>query len=136
GDVATPTSRTASPTGDKFHRDTLTLSLYGTFMTWGWFLYSFNPSVTLVAAELGVSRAIAGLHGTSVAVGSVLAGLIVARLVVRFGRRNALVGALALVVVGVAVLTLGPGIASTLSGVFVIAVGCNIAVASSQVALS
>lgn len=123
-------------TDETFTRDTLTLSLYGTFMTWGWFLYSFNPSVTLVAAELGISRAVAGLHGTSVAVGSVLAGLIVARLVVRFGRRNALVGALALVVVGVAVLTLGPGIASTLSGVFVIAVGCNIAVASSQVALS
>ena len=35
----------------RLQRDRVTVALYSTFTTWGWFLYSFSPAIPLIAAE-------------------------------------------------------------------------------------
>ena len=117
------------------HRDRFSFTLYGWFVVWGWLLYSFNPSVPLIAAEMRVSKAVAGLHGTAIAAGVILAGIVTPRLVQRFGRQAVLVLAGPVVLAGTLMLVIGPGIAWTMGGVFVVAAGACVAVGSAQVAL-
>lgn len=127
--------RTAPAEPARFSRDRLTGTLYGTFVMWGWFLYSFNPSVPLLTADLGISRAQAGLHGTALAVGAVLAAMVTPRLVLRYGRKETLMGASGAIVAGTAALLLGPVLAWTLGGILVLSFGANIAISCAQVAL-
>ncbi len=117
-------------------RDRLTVGLYTPFVVWGWLLYSFNPSVPLLADELGVSAAQAGLHGTAMAVGGLVAAPVTPRAVRRAGRRGTAVGATLLVALGVAALLLGPTLPWTLAGMLVTAFGGNVMIASSQVGLA
>ncbi len=112
------------------------MTLYGWFAVWGWLLYSFNPSVPLLARELGVSNAVAGLHGTAIAGGAILASALTPRLVTRFGRQATLVAAGPMVAVGTIALVTGRGIAWTLIGVLVLASGANVAVSSAQAGLA
>lgn len=120
----------------RLHRDRFTLTLYGGFVMWGWLLYSFNPSVPLLARELGVSNAQAGLHGTAMAVGAILAAAVTPRVVRRLGRRAAVVGAGAVLAVGTALLTTGTALGVTLGGVVVIALGGNVMISAAQAALA
>lgn len=85
-------------------RDRLTWSIYSYLGLWGWFLYSFGPSVPLIRDEQGTSRAVAGLHGTSLAVGALLAAALTVPVTRRLGRRRTLLLAAGLVTVGVALL--------------------------------
>ncbi len=117
-------------------RDRYTITTYGTFAVWGWFLYSFSPSVPLLAEDLGVSKAAGGLHGTAMALGAISAALFTPRLVAAIGRRNAITSGLLLVAAGVAGLVAGPVLAATLGSMFVLAVGGNVAVSASQVGIS
>ncbi|PVU81277.1 MFS transporter (plasmid) [Cellulomonas sp. WB94] len=117
-------------------RDRPTLSLYSYFVVWGWLLYSFSPSVPLLADELGVTKAQGGLHGTAFAAGAILVARITPRLVDRYGRRATLVGAGVLIAVGTIVLVTGPILAWTLTGVFILAAGGNVAVSAAQAGLS
>lgn len=132
---------TTAPTGPartepvRLRRDRLTLSLYGYFVVWGWFLYSFNPAVPLLGRELGISKAQAGLHGTAIAAGAVVAALATPRLLPRFGRRTTLVGAGLLIALGTVLLVTGPGFGWTLSGVLVMALGANVAISAGQAGL-
>ena len=128
----TSTTGVTRPVG---HRDRLSFTLYGWMAAWGWLLYSFNPSVPLIAREMRISNAVAGLHGTAIAVGVILAGVVTPRLVARFGRRTVLIAAGSVVAAGTLILVTGPGIAWTLSGMLVLSVGANAAVGSAQVAL-
>ncbi|HEX5334057.1 MAG TPA: MFS transporter [Cellulomonas sp.] len=127
---------TAEPAPIRLVRDRPTLSLYSYFVVWGWLLYSFSPSVPLLADELGVSKAQGGLHGTAFAAGAILVARLTPRLVDRFGRRATLVGAGVLIAVGVIVLVAGPILAWTLTGVFILAAGGNVAVSAAQAGLS
>ena len=126
----------SQPERTGLQRDRLTLSLYGSFAVWGWFLYSFNPSVPLLADELGVSDAQAGLHGTAMAAGAILAAFVTPRLVRGRGRRFTIVGALALIAVGVLALVLAPTLAWSLAAIFVVAIGGNVALSGTQPALA
>ena len=72
----------------RLERDRLTWLTYLQLGTYGYFLYGFGPSLSVLRDEQGTSRAVAGLHGTALAVGSLLAALMVARLVGRFGRTS------------------------------------------------
>lgn len=117
-------------------RDRLTLGLYTPYVVWGWLLYSFNPSVPLLADELGVTAAQAGLHGTAMALGGLASAPVTPRAVRRAGRRATVVAALLLVAVGVAALLLGPTLPWTLTGMFVTAVGGNVMIASTQVGIA
>ncbi|GEA81054.1 MFS transporter [Cellulomonas uda] len=117
-------------------RDRLTWTFYGCFVAWGWFLYSFNPSVPLLADELGISDAQAGLHGTAMAVGAIAASWVAPRLVARAGRRTAVVVGLVLVAAGVLALVLARSLAVSLPAVAVLALGGNVAIAASQAGLA
>jgi len=128
------TTQTPAP-APRFHRDRFTLTLDGVFVTWGWLLYSFNPSVPLLAAELGVSNAQAGLHGTAMAGGAVLAAALTPWAVRRLGRRAALVAAGVLIAAGIGLLISGWTLAATLSAMVVVSVGGNVAVSAAQAGL-
>ena len=119
----------------RLQRDRFTLTLDGVFVTWGWLLYSFNPSVPLLAAELGVSNAQAGLHGTAMAVGAVLAAAVTPWAVLRVGRRSALVGACVLLAAGIGLLVSGRTLPVTLTGMVVVALGGNVAISAAQAGL-
>jgi MFS family permease len=129
------TSARPQPAPVRFRRDRLTLSLYGFFVVWGWFLYSFNPAVPLLARELGITKAVAGLHGTAIAVGAVLAALLTPRLLPRLGRGPTLVGAGGVIALGTTALVTGPGLAWTLTGVLIMALGANVAISGAQAGL-
>ncbi|GEL93396.1 MFS transporter [Cellulomonas composti] len=118
------------------HRDRLTFAFYGCFVVWGWFLYSFGPSVPLLADDFGITSAQAGLHGTAMAGGAVLAAFLTPRVVARWGRRPALLAALGLIVLGVVGLVLAPALWASLPAMFVIALGGNIAISCAQPGLA
>lgn len=120
----------------RLRRDRLTVTLYGSFITWGWLLYSFNPSVPLLAQERGLSSAQAGLHGTAMALGGLVAAVLAPRAVQWWGRRAAVAGAGLTVALGVVALVLGPSLVWTLLAMLVVSVGGNVLIASSQVGLA
>lgn len=107
----------------RIERDRLTLAVYTVPAVWGWFLYSFGPSVPLLRAEQGTSRAVAGLHGTALAVGSVVSAAIAVAVVRRIGRRGLLVAGSSGTLVGVLLLTAAPGLPWTVLAAFVIGIG-------------
>lgn len=117
-------------------RDRVTVALYASFVTWGWFVYSFPPAVPLLADELGITRAQAGLHGTALAVGTIVSGALNSWLAIRLGRRRVLVLGALVVAVGVAGLTLGASLAVTLPAAFVTALGGSLTISASQAALA
>jgi fucose permease len=117
-------------------RDRLTLTLYGGFVMWGWFLYGFSPAVPIIAAEQGISRAQAGLHGTAMALGTVLAGTVSATVAVRLGRRLQAVLGCGIVVVGIGMLLVGQTLPATLTAVVVAAIGGNFLLSAAQPALA
>ena len=104
-------------------RDHLTFAVYAVTSVWGWFLYSFGPSVPLLRIEQGTSRAVAGLHGTALALGSVVSAAIAVTAVRRIGRRGLLVAGVGGAIVGVLLLTLSPGLPWTVLGALVVGVG-------------
>ncbi|HEY0216908.1 MAG TPA: MFS transporter [Cellulomonas sp.] len=120
----------------RLHRDRFTVTMYGYFIAWGWFLYSFNPSVPLLAKDLGISNAAAGLHGTAMAVGAIVAAALTPRLVLRLGRRASLVLAGLLLGAGLVVLLTGGVLAATLAGVVLLAIGGNMAISAAQAGLA
>ncbi|HEY0117439.1 MAG TPA: MFS transporter [Cellulomonas sp.] len=114
----------------------MTVTLYGCYAVWGWLLYSFNPSVPLLARDLGISDALAGLHGTAMAAGGLVAAFLAPRAVLWWGRRIAIVAGCGAVAVGVVGLVAGPSLPWTLSAMFVLASGGNVLIASTQVGLA
>ena len=120
----------------RLRRDRLTLTMYAPFITWGWFLYGFSPAVPLIAEEFGVSRSLASLHGTAMALGGIVVGLVGAALAARFGRLWQSVGGSTAVAVGVSGLLLGGGLATTLPAAFLAGIGGNLLIAAAQPALS
>jgi MFS family permease len=72
--------------GAPLRRDGLTWLIYTQFIVFGYFLYGFTPSVTLLRDDEHVNDAIAGLHGTAYAIGVVIIGAIGARILSRTGR--------------------------------------------------
>ncbi len=117
-------------------RDRATWSLYGVFAVWGWFLYAFNPAVPLIGDDLGVTNAVAGLHGTGMALGTVAAGLVSARVVAWRGRRAAVWVGTVVVVVGVLLVVASGVIVGTLLGSVVAGAGGTLLVNVANAALS
>lgn len=67
-------------------RDRQTLISYAQTGAWAWFIYSFGPTSALLRDEQGTAKAIAALHGTMLAIGGLIGGLIATALVRRWGR--------------------------------------------------
>lgn len=103
-------------------RDHITWLIYALLGAWGYFLYGFGPIVPMLRDENGVSNAIAGLHSTAMAVGSIIGGVLAPSLLRRFGRGRALWGSLAGVVVCVVGLTALRGLAFTIPITLVISI--------------
>lgn len=120
----------------RLSRDRVTIALYSNFVMWGWFLYSFTPAVPLITAEQDITKAQAGLHGTAMAIGTVLSAFISARLVDRFGRRGVLVAACGVLAAGVVLLISGDSLATTLPGALVTAIGGTLVLSAAQPALA
>ncbi|MEV7007393.1 MFS transporter [Streptosporangium sp. NPDC051022] len=97
-------------------RDHATWLLYlqlGVFTT---YLYGLSAALPLLRIEQGVSQTVAGLHGTMMAVGGVLTGLMLPWLTRRVGRRAATWTGLAGMNVGVLLVVLGDALPVTLLG--------------------
>ena len=93
----------------RLRRDRVTWTLYGLYAAYGYFLYAFGPAVPLVRDEQQTSATVAGLHGTALACGTVLAGLAGEKVILRWGRRRVLWASLAGLCAGVVVFC-GPAI--------------------------
>ncbi|WP_412541686.1 MFS transporter [Longispora sp. K20-0274] len=88
-------------------RDRLTWLSYAQLGIWGYFLYAFAPVVPLLQDEQGTSKFVASLHGSALAVGSMVGGgLVYPFLLRRFGRARVVWIGLAGVAVGVTALVL------------------------------
>jgi fucose permease len=106
----------------RLRRDPITWLIYAHLGAWGYFLYGFGPIVSMLRDENHVSNAVAGLHSTAVAAGSVIGGALAPHILRRFGRGAAMWASLVGVGVGVVGLTALRGIAFTLPIVLVISV--------------
>jgi predicted MFS family arabinose efflux permease len=120
----------------RLDRDRLTWLTYLQLGCYGYFLYGFGPSVSLLRDEQGVSRSVAGLHGTSLALGSLLSALLVAPLVLRLGRAPVMWGGMATMCAGLVTYTSSTALPVTLGGAFVGAFGGSFVVVSNAPVLS
>ena len=78
GPVAAPATRPA--------RDRPTWIAYVQLASWAWFLYAFGATQALLRDEQGTTRSVAALHGTTLAIGGLLAALLAAHVIDRWGR--------------------------------------------------
>jgi predicted MFS family arabinose efflux permease len=117
-------------------RDRLTWLVYLQLGCYGYFLYGFGPSITLLRVEQDVSRAVSGLHGTAVAVGAALTGVAFAGLTARFGRGTAMWLGVAGTCAGALLLTASTAVPVTLAGAFATGVFGSIVVNGSGVILA
>ncbi|MGQ0625037.1 MAG: MFS transporter [Sporichthyaceae bacterium] len=100
-------------------RDRLTFLVYGHLGLWGYFLFTFGPVIPLLRDDLEISNAVAGLHASMIALGSLSASLLypwAARTLGRGGLARIATWGLA---VGVSALCLISHLSATLSGAFV-----------------
>jgi predicted MFS family arabinose efflux permease len=107
----------------RLERDRRTWLTYGQLGVYGWFLYGFGPSLTLLRAEQGFTRTVAGLHGTALAVGALIGALTVAGLVSLVGRVTAIWAGLVVVCLGIVLLTSMTALWATLGGAVLCSLG-------------
>lgn len=117
-------------------RDRLTWLAYLQVGSYGYFLYGFGPTVSLVRDEQGISRTVAGLHGTALAVGSLLSALAVAPLVGRVGRGTVMWAGLVVMCLGIVVYVSTEHLAFTLAGALLGAFGGSFVVVPVSAVLS
>ena len=96
---------------------------YGVVASFAFILNGFGPVLDDLREELGLSRTMAGLHGSALALGNLVAGTIGERLRVRFGWADVFRGACLGVLAGVLALALAPGPALSLPAAVVIGTG-------------
>lgn len=123
------------PTARARSTDTFTWSMFATYALWGWVLYMFGPASQLLGAERGLTDTLTGLHGTAMAVGTVIAGLVMPRLVPAVGRRRTLLLSAALLAVGLTVFVVSPSFVLGLVAVVVMSVGGSLALGAGTAGL-
>jgi MFS family permease len=102
-------------------RDRLTWLTYAQLGTYGYFLYGFGPTVSLLRDEQHVSRTVSGLHGTGLAVGALLSALVLPPVIRRFGRGPTMWGGMAGMCAGIVCYVSADPLALTLTGAFLCA---------------
>ncbi|MGH8937969.1 MAG: MFS transporter, partial [Actinomycetes bacterium] len=122
--------------GPRLERDRLTWVTYLQLGSYGYFLYGVGPSLSLLRDELDISRTVAGLHGTALAVGALASALVLAPAVRRLGRGPVIWGGLALLALGVVVYTAASVLPLTLVGAFLGSFGGSFAITSSAAVLT
>ncbi|QAY71911.1 MFS transporter [Xylanimonas protaetiae] len=109
--------------------------MFATYALWGWVLYMFGPASQLLGTERGLTDTLTGLHGTAMAVGTVIAGLVMPRLVPAVGRRRTLLLSAALIAVGLSVFVVSPSFVLGLAAVVVMSVGGSLALGAGTAGL-
>ncbi len=104
-------------------RDRLTWMVYSQIAIYGFSLYSFAPAVTLLGDDEHISKAVAALHGTGLAVGTVVAGVLAPRLIRRFGRVRMMWAALTTLSAGVLVMVSCDVVPITIGGAVLSGIG-------------
>lgn len=117
-------------------RTRLTWLTYAQLGVFGFFLYGFGPSVPLQRDDLHISSAIGGLHGTALATGSTLGGILYARVTARIGRAATLRAGLLGLAAGATIYCLVPVLPATLAGALVCGLFGTFVVTGSVVVLS
>jgi len=99
-------------------RDRLTWLTYAQLGSYGYFLYGFGPTVSLLRDEQGVSRTVSGLHGTGLAVGALVSSSVLPAVIRRIGRGATMWCGLAGMCVAVVVYVSTDLLPVTLTGAF------------------
>ncbi len=119
-----------------FTRDRPTWFVYLMLATFATYLYGLSSALPTLRAELGVTQAVAGLHGTGMAVGSILTGLALPWLTRRHGRRAAVWIGIGGMNAGMLLVGLGQTLPFTLAGYTIASGFAAIALYVSMAALS
>jgi fucose permease len=67
-------------------RDRPTWIAYAQLSFWAWFLYAFGATQALLRDEQGTTKTVAAFHGTALAIGGLIAGLLTATVIEHRGR--------------------------------------------------
>jgi MFS family permease len=118
------------------HRDRLTWLAYLQVGSFGYFLYGFGPTVSLLRDEQGISRTLSGLHGTALAAGSLVSALVVAPVVRRCGRGAVMWAGLVLMCLGIVLYVATDVLGLTLTGAMLAAFGGSFVVVPVAAVLS
>lgn len=103
--------------------DRITWISYVQISLFAFFLYGFGATQALLRDEQGTSRTIASLHAIVFALANIITGLLVPRLIARWGRGRVIRYAVVTMVVGVAVYTAPGGLPVSLLGTAIVACG-------------
>jgi MFS family permease len=95
-------------------RDRLTWLIYIRTAAWGWFIFGFGAFQPLLREAQGTSGAVAGLHGTALALGVISAGITNAYVAHRFGPMGGTNIALGIFSVGIVILSFAGPVQFTL----------------------
>jgi fucose permease len=114
----------ASPgSGRRPTLDRITWISYVQISLFAFFLYGFGATQALLRDEQGTSRTVASLHAIVFALANVITGLLVPRLIERWGRGRVIRIAIVTMSIGVAIYTAPGGLAVSLLGTAVVACG-------------
>ena len=100
------------------------------------FLGSFGPTQPLLRADQGTSLTIAGLHGTSIGLASVFAGLANPHIAHRFGRTKTAWIGLLIFSIGIIAFVASPSVLFSIPTAFVTGFGVSITINNALTAIT
>lgn len=116
-------SGSSPDTGRRPVLDRITWISYVQLSLFAFFLYGFGATQALLRDEQGTTRTIASLHATVFALANVVMGLLISRLIARWGRGRVIRFAIFVMSFGILVYTAPFGLAASLIGTAVVASG-------------
>jgi MFS family permease len=117
-------------------RDSATWLVYLQLSTFATMLYGLSAALPLIRIDQGTSQTVAGLHGTALAAGAIVCGLMMGRLTRRFGRRRVVWFGLAGMDLGVLLIAAFPVLPVTLAGFFLANTAAQMTLFGGMAALS
>lgn len=112
----------------RLKRDRLTWLVYSQLGAYGFFLFAFGAGQPLLKAEQGTSGLVAGLHGTALAFGAILAGIATPRAAHRFGAMRGARLSLFVFAAGVIAIVFAPPVWVTLPGALIAGFGGSLSI--------
>src|SRR5918997_3057085 len=122
--------------GGGFARDPITWTAYGLVGYFAFTMTVLGPIMPFLREEQGLGYAAASLHFSAFALGGVLVGLLGDRVLVRWGRREALWGGAAGMALGALLLVLSPGAGATVPAALAMGVCGALLLVASEALLS
>ena len=119
-----------------FHRDRLTIYGYVTLSAYVWGIYGLGPALLLMRDETGMSRTMASLHSTGVALGVIGAGVFTSAVISAWGRAHTLSRGAAIAGAGLIGLAAGHNTWLSLPSTVLLGFGGSIAVNALNAAFS